>query len=142
MHRLASEIVSFLLSPLNWVFVLVVAAYFFRKASYKKVCSIAAICIFVVFGNQWLLSWYAMKWQPKPVTINNKLKYSCGIVPGGFASPDAEGNGYFNSTSDRFIQAEKLYKLGIIQHILISGGNGKFDNQNFREGVWAKNEFQ
>ena len=51
-----------------------------------------------------------------------------------------EGKGYFNSTADRFIQAEKLYKLGIIKHILISGGNGKFDNSNFREGSWVKNE--
>ena len=140
MHHLASDIVSFFLSPLNWVFVFVVAAYFVRKGSHKKICRIMAVCIFIVFGNQWLLTWYAKKWQPEPVAINNNLKYSCGIVPGGFASPDAEGKGYFNSTADRFIQAEKLYKLGIIKHILISGGNGKFDNSNFREGSWVKNE--
>jgi uncharacterized SAM-binding protein YcdF (DUF218 family) len=140
MHHLASNIVSFFLSPLNWVFVFVIAAYFFRKASHKKICRFMAVCIFIVFGNQWLLTWYAKKWQPEPVAINNNLKYSCGIVPGGFASPDAEGKGYFNSTADRFIQAEKLYKLGIIKNILISGGNGKFDNTNFHEGAWAKNE--
>jgi len=140
MHHLASDVVSFFLSPLNWIFVFVVAAFFLRKASHKKICRIAALCIFIVFGNQWLLNWYANNWQPMPVAINNNIKYSCGIVPGGFASPDAEGNGYFNSTADRFIQAEKLYKLGIIKHILISGGNGKFDDKNFREGAWAKNE--
>ncbi len=140
MHHLASNILSFLLSPLSWIFIFIVAAYFFRKVSRKKICRIMAVIIFIVFGNQWFLNWYAKRWQPEPVAIDNKFVYSCGIVPGGFASPDAEGNGYFNSTCDRFIQAEKLYKLGIIKHILISGGNGKFDNSSFREGAWAKNE--
>jgi len=140
MHHITSDVLSFFLSPLNWIFILIIAAYFFRKNSHKKICRITALFIFIVFGNHWLLNWYAKKWQPGPVTINTNLKYSCGIVPGGFASPDAEGKGYFNTTADRFIQAEKLYKLGTIKHILISGGNGKFDDKNFREGAWAKNE--
>jgi uncharacterized SAM-binding protein YcdF (DUF218 family) len=140
MHHLASSILSFFLSPFNWIIILIIAAYFFRKAALKKFCRIMALFIFVVFGNQWFLNWYAKEWQPAPVGINTKVKYSCGIVPGGFASPDDDGNGYFNNTADRFIQAEKLYKLGIIKHILISGGNGKFTDKNFREGAWAKTE--
>src|SRR6185503_5858251 len=87
MHYLASDVVSFFLSPINWVFVLVVAAFFLRKASHKKICRIAALCIFIVFGNQWLLNWYANNWQPMPVAINNNIKYSCGIVPGGLQAP-------------------------------------------------------
>jgi len=74
------------------------------------------------------------------VSINKNAFYSCGIVPGGFASPDALGNGYFNATADRFIQAEKLYKQGNISHILISGGNGKINDETFREGSWVKSE--
>jgi uncharacterized SAM-binding protein YcdF (DUF218 family) len=68
------------------------------------------------------------------------MAYSCGIVAGGFASPDPDENGYFNATADRFIQTVKLYKLGIIQNILISGGNGKVDKINFREASWVKTE--
>ncbi|MEP6926059.1 MAG: YdcF family protein [Ginsengibacter sp.] len=99
-----------------------------------------ALCIFLVFTNTWILDWYAKKWQPSPPFINTRIAYSCGIVPGGFASPDADENGYFNATADRFIQAVKLYKLGEIKHILISGGNGKIDKKNFREGAWVKGE--
>ena len=80
------------------------------------------------------------KMAAPPVVISTGIAYSCGIVPGGFASPDADENGYFNSTADRFIQAVKLYKLGEIKHILISGGNGKADKKNFREGAWVKGE--
>jgi uncharacterized SAM-binding protein YcdF (DUF218 family) len=98
------------------------------------------LCIFILFSNKWLLDWYAKKWQPAPPSTNRNITYSCGIVPGGFASPDADGDGYFNATADRFIQAEKLYKLGIIKRLLISGGNGKVNNKNFREGAWVKGE--
>ncbi|HEX7456808.1 MAG TPA: YdcF family protein [Ginsengibacter sp.] len=140
MHQIASSVLSFFLSPFNWIIILVVAGYLFRKTSNKRICRIIALCIFLLFGNKWLLDWYAKKWQPAPVSISQNVVYSCGIVPGGFASPDADGKGYFNATSDRFIQAEKLYKLGVIKHILISGGNGKVNDKNFREGAWVKGE--
>jgi uncharacterized SAM-binding protein YcdF (DUF218 family) len=140
MHQVTSSVLSFFLSPLNWIIILVIAGFFLRKALFKKICRILALCIFLLFGNTWLLNRYAKNWQPSPVSINNGFAYSCGIVPGGFASPDSDGNGYFNSSADRFIQAVKLYKLGEIKHILISGGNGKTEKKNFREGAWVKGE--
>jgi uncharacterized SAM-binding protein YcdF (DUF218 family) len=140
MHQLASTVLSFLLSPLNWIIILLIAGYFLRKIWLKRICRTLALFIFLVFGNSWLLNWYAKQWQPAPVVIPAGKVYSCGIVPGGFASPDAEENGYFNATADRFIQALKLYKQGKITHILISGGNGKIDKKNFREGAWVKGE--
>ena len=140
MHQFASSLISILLSPFNWIIILVLAALVFRKRSTKKFCFIFAFCIFILFGNPALFNWYAKTWQQAPVAINSLTQYSCGIVPGGFASPDEKGEGYFNSTSDRFIQAIKLYKLGIIKHLLISGGNGKQDDNNFREAAWVKVE--
>ena len=119
---------------------MIVTGYFLRKTIFKKICRILALCIFLLFSNGWLLDWYAKKWQPPPVDISKGIAYSCGIVPGGFASPGTDEKGYFNSAADRFIQAAKLYKLGEIKHILICGGNGKVDKKDFREGVWVKGE--
>ncbi|KAA9038133.1 YdcF family protein [Ginsengibacter hankyongi] len=140
MRQLASSVLSFFLSPFNWIIILVIAGFLFRRASLKKICRIMALCIFLLFSNKWLLDWYAKQWQPLPASIDKNITYSCGIVPGGFGSPAPDGSGYFNATADRFIQAEKLYKLGVIKHILISGGNGKTDDKSFREGRWAKGE--
>jgi uncharacterized SAM-binding protein YcdF (DUF218 family) len=140
MHQVASSVLSFFLSPFNWIILLVIAGYFLHKALYRRRCRILALCIFILFGNSWLLDWYAKKWQPAPLVIGTGTSYSCGIVPGGFASPDSHGNGHFNATADRFIQAVKLYKLGKIKHILINGGNGKADKMSFREGAWVKGE--
>ena len=140
MHHFASSLFSILLSPFNWIIILVLVALVFRKRNTKKFCFIFAFCIFILFGNQAIFNWYAASWQPVPVAISSLTQYSCGIVLGGFASPDEEGDGYFNSSSDRFIQAVKLYKLGIVKHLLISGGNGKQDDKSFREATWVKGE--
>lgn len=53
---------------------------------------------------------------------------------------DAEGDGYFNSAADRFLQAVRLYKTGVIDHILISGGNSRDNDKQFREGSWARQQ--
>ena len=140
MHQLVSSVLSFFLSPFHWIVLLLIAGYFFRLASVKKTCNLLALGIFLLFSNQWLLDWYARKLQPLPAVINRGVVYSCGIVPGGFASPDADGNGNFNSSADRFIQSLKLYKLGQITHILVSGGNGKEELKSFREAEWVKKE--
>jgi uncharacterized SAM-binding protein YcdF (DUF218 family) len=86
------------------------------------------------------MNWLANKWQTPRGVINASKKYSCGIVLGGFASLDADESAYFNGAADRFIQVLKLYKVGEIQHILISGGNSKAGSQAFREAAWVKNE--
>ena len=119
---------------------LLIAGFLFKKKNRRRVCFISAIFVFLVFGNSWLLNVYARNWQPAPVELSAGKSYSCGIVAGGFASPDASAHGYFNLAADRFIEIMKLYKTGKIQNILISGGNGKPDAQSFREGVWVKRQ--
>lgn len=141
MHQLASSLLSFLLSPLLWVLIMILAGFLFRKKNYKRTCWILAGILFLVFGNGWLLNWYARQFQPAPVKLKPGTTYSCGIIPGGFASPDIDGNGVFNSTADRFIQALKLFKQGHITHIIVSGGNGKKELKTFREAAWVKQEF-
>lgn len=140
MHELASAIISFFLSPFNWIIIFLIAAWLLKRPALRNTCKVLALTIFIVFGNQWLLDVYARSWQPQPVVLQSNAGYSCGIVAGGFASPDGNANGYFNASSDRFIQTVKLYKQGIIKNIIVSGGNGKQDEKSFREGRWVKDE--
>jgi uncharacterized SAM-binding protein YcdF (DUF218 family) len=133
-------VVSIVLSPFNWIIVLLIGNYFIRRKKLKKIFIVLAACLFIIFGNHWLLNVYIRAWQPKPVLISSLPVYSCGIVPGGFASPDENSDGYFNASADRFIQAVKLYRLGKIKHLLISGGNGKPDAKNFQEAAWVRTQ--
>ena len=140
MHQLTSTVLSFILSPVIWILVLVIASFVIRQYSVNKICRILALILFLVFSDSWLLDWYARKFQPAPLALTTGVVYSCGVVAGGFGSPDAEGNGMFNGSADRFIQVLKLYKQGYITHIIVSGGNGKNEMKAFREGEWAKKE--
>ena len=142
MHAILSSIASYFLSPFNWLVILLIAGFLFRRKNYKRACFIAALCIFLVFGNQWLLNVYIRNWQPQPVKLAASKTYSCGIVAGGFASPDTHAQGFFNSAADRFIQILKLYKTGKIKNIMVSGGNGKPDEHAFREGAWVKTQLE
>jgi uncharacterized SAM-binding protein YcdF (DUF218 family) len=141
MHQLASSLLSFALSPLLWVGLLILAGILFHKRSRKKICWVLACLVVLLFGNGSFLNWYARQFQPPPLALAQGEVYSCGIIPGGFASPDVSGNGVFNSTADRFIQGLKLFKQGYITHLLISGGNGKKEMKTFREAAWVKQQF-
>jgi uncharacterized SAM-binding protein YcdF (DUF218 family) len=140
MHSFLSFLASFLFSPLYWIIALLLAGFIFRKAVVKKSCFGFALLLCLVFGNEWLLNSYAKSFQPAPVFFAAGQVFSCGIIAGGFASPDIDGNGIFNSSADRFIQALRLFKSGTISHILINGGNGKKQMKSFREAHWVKNE--
>jgi len=74
----------------------------------------------------------------------NKKKsesYSTGIVLAGFISFNyKEKQGYYGQASDRFIQALRLYKLGHIKKILITGGSGSLWNQQYKEADFVKEQ--
>lgn len=141
MHQFASALLSFFLSPLLWIVLLIIAGFFTRNKTTRKISWALAALVFLVFSNPWLLNRYARHFQPSPAEISPGTVFSCGIIPGGFASPDMDGKGIFNSTADRFIQALTLFKQGNIRHIIVSGGNGKKELKSFREAAWVKEQF-
>jgi uncharacterized SAM-binding protein YcdF (DUF218 family) len=140
MHRVASFISGFVLSPSNWVLLLLVLSLVVKKERLKKMLRIGCAIVFLIFSSPLLINWYGHKWQWPRAVISGKKHYSCGIVLGGFASIDADNTAYFNGAADRFIQILKLYKLGVIEHILVSGGNGKKVHKDFGEAAFTKQE--
>ena len=75
-----SAFVSLFLSPLNWIILLIAAAWFLRKQRTKKLFVVSAITVFIVFGNSWLLNAFARYWQPAPVEVSSLPVYEVGIV--------------------------------------------------------------
>jgi vancomycin permeability regulator SanA len=102
-----------------------------KSSEWKKKFLKWALILFFIFSNLWLIIAYARWWQPKQYDEQDKTVYSCAMLLGGFGSPDYNEKGYFNSASDRFIQAVRQYKLGKVKHILVNGGNGKVMVKNF-----------
>jgi uncharacterized SAM-binding protein YcdF (DUF218 family) len=143
MRQFASELVTLLLSPANWILLLLILQFVLKSPGARKKCRWSALAVFLLFSNQWLLNGYARLWQPGPRDISTDSPYSCAIVLGGFGNGYDNGNkGYFNLSADRFLQAVKLYKEGKVHHLLISGGNGKREYGRFNEGEWAREELK
>ena len=96
----------------------------------------------LIFSNPFLLNRFARLWDVPTALLRNTKPYSCAIVLGGFTSEDSNGNGFFNGSSDRFIEGVKLLNTGKVSHILISSGNGNLFHDNFREADWVKTQLK
>ncbi|HMG81696.1 MAG TPA: YdcF family protein [Ferruginibacter sp.] len=140
MFFILSKIFAWLIFPLSWIILILLWRVIARSEKRKKELLITAIAIFLIFTNVWVLKCFATIWDIAPTELPANEKYSCGILLGGFSSSDDNGNGYFNLSADRFIQAVKLYKEGKIEHVLVTGGNGNLTGGKFREGVWVKGQ--
>jgi uncharacterized SAM-binding protein YcdF (DUF218 family) len=132
-----SKVLLFLLFPITWVLLLFIAALLAGNARRKQRLIIAGMAVFYLFSIPVLLNAYARLWRyPQPPVDKNKV-YSCAIILGGFSSEKADGDGYFNGASDRFIQALKLKATEQASHILISSGNASIQPDAFKEATWV-----
>ena len=142
MFFILSKLFTFLLAPLFWILLFLAIGFFSKKRRLKKSSFITATVIFLFFSIPFFLVEYARWWDYKQTELPAGKTYSCAIVLGGFVSEDYEGNGYFNSTSDRFIQLIKLKAEGKVSHLLVSGGNAKILPTDFRESDWVATQLR
>lgn len=141
MFFIFSKILLFVLNPYYWILTFIILAFRAKKPIVKKRFSITAILILVVFGNYWFYNICVRAWQPKAVPIVHTKKYNLGILLGGMTGSDKFGNSFFAPTSDRFIQTCKLYHTGVIEKILLSGGDGSLLQNKPKEADFLFKEF-
>jgi uncharacterized SAM-binding protein YcdF (DUF218 family) len=116
-----------MLDPMLWVLIILALAWIARNRQWKKRLYTIAILLFLFFSNGWIINniWYRYQWQP--VDLKQEESYAAGILLGGLAGYDEyRKRGVFNMSSDRFIQAARLYETGRIRSIMVTGGNSIF----------------
>jgi uncharacterized SAM-binding protein YcdF (DUF218 family) len=141
MSFVLSNIFGYIILPLTWIILLIIGGYISKSPRKKKIFFLTAIAIFLLFGNSALLNCFARFWDLPPAKISANDKYSCAIVLGGFVNADENGAGYFNSSSDRFIQALRLYKMGTVSSIMVTGGTSD-PSVKFRYSDWVAKELK
>ena len=103
----------------------------FYKSQRRKIL-IISISAFYFFSNSFIADEFARLWEVKRFTPS--LTYDVGIVLGGIADYDKMTKTHnFNKNADRLMYAEQLYHKGIIQKIMLSGGNGLLYNDGYVE---------
>ncbi len=139
MFFILSKLLNFLISPFYWFLFFVAIALLDKNAKRKKRFAIIAVCWLIFFTNPFIIHQLTLAWQQPRKTLVQNENYSTGIVLAGFISFNYKDNqGYYGQASDRLIQALRLYKLGHIKKILISGGSGSLLKQNYKEADFVK----
>lgn len=138
MFFIASKLLAFLSKPIIWIFILLTGSLIFKTK--RRTLLIYAISFFWVFSNGFLADKAARAWEPSPKLISSLThNYKYGIVLGGYSSYNKEIQHIdFKDSGDRLISAIELYKLGKIEKIIISGGNGELINNGMKESEWSK----
>ena len=140
MIYILSKLLSFLLLPLLYVFVSLSVALFAKKQTIKRKSLIILIVILYIFSAPVFLNVFVNLWNIAPGKLATGKVYSTAIILGGFSGDDGKGNGRFNWAADRFIQGVMLQRTGKVKKILVSGGNGNFSPNTFREADWVKEQ--
>lgn len=133
---IASKIFDFLVSPLSWIFILLIVALFSRKALRKKRYYRWSIVLLFLFTNPLLLHFAMYTWElPAVKTTDLPGSYDAGIMMGGairYINSDME-RPVFGSGADRYMQTVELYYAHKIRHIIFSSGSGSLYMTNFKE---------
>lgn len=142
MFFILSKVLFFLLQPLTWLLILfLLNRFYFKKLKWKRVSKITFICLAVLFSNSFLYNMTMNAWQPRERFDEIKNKhYKVGILLCGMTYLDKDDVRYFASPSDRFLQTARLYKLGVIDTVFISGGSGSLDQSRPREADFLKTQ--
>jgi uncharacterized SAM-binding protein YcdF (DUF218 family) len=141
MFFVASKVLNFFISPFNWLLLFALLAFLTRDQKRRKRWIIAGLCWFLFFSNPYIIHKLTLNWQEPQKVFTTNEQYETAILLAGFVSFEFKNNqGFFGAASDRFIQAIRLYKLGHIKKILITGGSGSIWRQQYKEADFVKQQ--
>lgn len=136
-----SKILYFLTTPINWIFGLLLWAFFTKNPSRKRKVFIAGILVFFFFTNGFIFDEFSRKWEYEATNVKDlERAYEVGIVLGGYSfyMTKSDQINFFDG-ADRIMQAVRLKKLGKIDKILLAGGTGKMTDREIREADHIRN---
>ncbi len=140
MFFILSKILEFLITPIVWIFVLLLLGILVKRQPLKKRLLISSVVVLYFFSNDFISNEFMKAWEI-PATVDSAVhgKYDVAIILGGMTAWDAKLNRVqFFHGSDRLMQALQLYKKGQVRKLLIDGGSGSIEGTNV-EGPHIRN---
>jgi uncharacterized SAM-binding protein YcdF (DUF218 family) len=135
MFFIISKILYFIITPVVWIFALLLFTLFSKNPKRKKQFLLGSIVIFILFSNSFFFNVITNLWEIPANKITDVAdKYDYGILLGGMSNENSKTGKYnFSPSIDRFMKTYILYKDRKINKILISGGSGSVFRQNEKE---------
>tara|TARA_B100000809_G_scaffold244431_1_gene270340 strand:- start:8586 stop:9350 length:765 start_codon:yes stop_codon:yes gene_type:complete len=140
MFFILSKILLFLLSPIIWIFTLLVWSVLTKNHKRKRTLLITTVVIFYLFSNTFILDEFVRAYEERNETYSElTVSYDVAIVLGGFSGYDSEQEiVQFHTATDRLMAGIKLYKTGIAKKIMISSGSGSILKPKLKEALFIK----
>ena len=112
--------------PFTIICVLIVFGTIYIKKKWGKRSLWAGIILLLFFSNPFISNQAMLAWEPDFKDFNAIENHEIGIVLTGVTnmSKTAYDRTFFNKGADRITHALKLYRMGKIKKILITGGQG------------------
>jgi uncharacterized SAM-binding protein YcdF (DUF218 family) len=131
-----SKILNYLTMPLVIVSGLFIISLVLRNQNRKKKFFIYGLTLLLFFSNEFIANELITLWEIPATPFKEVSKhYKYGILLSGVTRSAMEPHDrvYFQRGADRVTHSLQLYKLGIIDKILISGGSGQLIDSGHRE---------
>jgi uncharacterized SAM-binding protein YcdF (DUF218 family) len=127
MFYFLSKVLFYIFMPLSLILIGLFISFFSKNQKVKKRSLIFSISLIFLFGNGFLVNEAMLWWEVSPTAPEDIVQpYDVGIIlTGGMITnkQSTDSQIFTDKTADRFIQPLRLYKIGKLKKILISGGN-------------------
>jgi uncharacterized SAM-binding protein YcdF (DUF218 family) len=130
-----SKTLNYLVMPLTIVCACLLLAIVLRNTIWKKRLAFSGLILLFIFTNEFIANELMRAWEIDTKPYAAMRPYKVGIVLTGAVMPLLTPNDrvYFQKGADRVVHTVQLYKLGLIQKILVSGGSGRLIDIQERE---------
>lgn len=126
MFFVLSKLFYFLVMPLTIIVGLWIVSFFLKNQRWKKMAGVSGLVLCLFFTNEFIANEIMLWWEIDAVAYDTIKPHKLGIVLTGatmsFVQP--ADRVYFGKGADRVTHTVDLYKRGLINKILISGGSG------------------
>lgn len=130
-----SKILAFLIMPMTWVIGLLFYSWWTKNEVHKKKTFKWAMILLLIFSNRFILDEAMRAWEVEAIPQGSLHHYDAAIVLGGLSVWDPTFERIqFTGSSDRLFQALALYKKGLVDKIVFTGGSGSILHQEYKEG--------
>lgn len=135
MFFILSKTLNYLVMPLTMVAGCFVAAALLKYSSWRKRTFVAGLILLFLFTNEFISNELMKAWEVDATPFRDMNKYKVGIVLTGafIGGQQPDDRVYFSRGADRVVHTVQLYKLGLIERILVSGGSGRIVDIGERE---------
>jgi uncharacterized SAM-binding protein YcdF (DUF218 family) len=134
MFFIISKVLSFLLNPISWVTITLILALISSKPVRRKRFLWSSLIIVLVFGNSFLVDEVLRSWESEAIKLNKSEQFDYGVVLSGMTIWDKKFHRLnFHGNVDRLLQSLPGHQSGIIDSLILSGGDGSAFQNDVKE---------